>query len=235
MVWGLIFKENTMKYYIIIIFLLWAIPLFIACDDSLGYDPNVKIQKIDDGTQDDNNGNDTSDSDNDPPVNTKYRIDSVKYEFTELHNFQDDYEKRINWEFSTRNNVVSIDTGEVNPELWIYFDLVNTNGSDIFYKSKGFTERVLSVNLSFSALLESQLYRLNDSYRDTRWIELEVKDIPHQRTYKLDGSKVPSYIIVNGNDKEKGLLSLFIVVEMWESHRKYRKFTGNLLLYYKDI
>jgi hypothetical protein len=231
---GLISKgDYKMKYYILLLVLVLATPFFIACDDSLGYDPNVKIQKIDDGTQDDNNGNDTSDSDNDPPVVTKYQVDSIKYVFIELHNFQDNFEKRIDWEFSERTNVVTIDTGKSNPELWIDFDLVNTNGTDEFYRSKGFTERVLSVNLSFTALLESQLYRLNDSYRDSRWIELEVKDIPHQRTYLLNGSKAPSYIIVNGNDKEKGILSLSLVVEMWESHHKYRKFIGNLLLYYK--
>jgi hypothetical protein len=224
-----------MKNSIYIFLAVFVMSLGIySCDSSLGYDPNVQITKINKDT--------TSNSPDSSNKEVIFNLDSIRFDgFKETVFIKQDHEpqppKRIllDWNYYVVSKNIRIDTSDTDTKLWIDLDLINKD-PDNAPKYKDIIDRVVSFNLSFAAVLNTQIFKLDDPSKNTRWFELSVKGLQQNNNGTFNGSQIPSQMVILENNREIGYIKILlesIPLENLHNNIKIEKFSGFIWLYYK--
>ena len=220
-------KKDMKQIYIVILTALLAIGIS-SCGNSLGYDPNVNITRI---------GQVSTDTSSDTTKTSKvYQVDSVDFigfkETLQIMQRKEDLE----WVFRVLSKNIKIDTSGSAIKLWLNLSLLNPL-PDQNYRNRGITDRVVKFDLIFAGTLNEQMYRLDDATANKNWLELFIKYMPNDKTKSFNGSQIRSDLVIKENNRQKGLINMYLDVGISDMNleTRVRRFTGNIIIYYKTI
>jgi hypothetical protein len=211
-------------FIILIVFITGLI--IYSCDDSLGYDPNVKITKINVDNGDDNEN---------PFPPQKFKVDSIQYLFKEVDNISGSYwDKYFEWKHRIIKSEFFLDTSHADLELWIELEMEN-NQLDKEHLDSGRVDRVTRFELLFNAPLTGPSFWLMNKQKDRRWLKLYIRNMEHNKEYEYNGSELwgPS-LFISENNRSKGQLKLILSTDIRTKDKlRVEKFFGYINLFYK--
>lgn len=201
---------------------------FYACQNSLGYDPNVNVTKISTGGTD--NPGDTT-----KPV-TVFRADSVRMAFKESIRMPMDASLDMLWPETVVTKRIKLDTSTTDTKIWMELGVENRN-PDNEHRRMGINERVTKFELYFEGSIKDNepVYPLDDAIKAKNWFQITTKYMPQNTTNNYNGSQIRSDLVLVNNDREKGILRLLLNVSVTDKRLTTRitKFNGTIIIFYK--
>lgn len=214
-----------MKYLVQVSALFLVLLLLNSCQDSLGYDPNISVNKI---------GQDTiiapPDTNQTPTIIT---IDSVKATFREFAVYHMKLQQNI-WTGRTIKRRIMFDTTGPNKKIWIDWSMVS-NKSDEYYINMHRIDRVYKFEIVFGAVLQPTSYSLDKDKKALRWFSLVLKKIHNDRFYEFNNTNhLDAKIIFINNDKAEGKLTFMVTANLpIRAMFQVKKFEGLIDVFYK--
>ncbi len=216
-----------MKGIYLIIPCLLTLLIINNCENSLGYDPNVVVHKIEEKI-----GKDTSENE---PVNTRFKVDSVFFSFYEIYPDAFNKTKKLKWFYRTLHKEIYCDTTEEMTHIKLNLKFENKDMTDQFYVYNKVVDRILDFELFFSTQLNPVyfFYPLDDTTPNSKWIKLTAKNLHLQRDYEFTGASATSHIFLYEENYEKGFIRLSFSVELFNIFKYHnRKFIGYITLFF---
>jgi hypothetical protein len=218
------FNMKIKNILLIIMIIILSLGIY-SCESSLGYDPKVNITKIVNPTG-------TGDNDDTTKPARPFKVDSVRMDFKEFIRMAG--MEPFSWQARVITKNIKLDTSTSDTKIWMDLALENPT-PDQEYKKRGVNEKISKFDLSFEAVLNSSLYRLDDVEKNKNWFELFIKYFPQNNLISFNGSQIRADLMLIENKKDLGIITFFLNIEFTENIRNTRvaKFNGNISIFYK--
>lgn len=203
-----------MKKIISILSIALIFTIFYACDDSLGYDPNVQVIPIYDEDSDTTVVTDSSTGGGEH----SFVIDSMKIDFKEYYTLTGKmHDLSVSeWPYRVIRRIVRLDTGQTEPI--IFFDITFENDiPDQDYPTR--MDRLYSLRMRFLAELkfvgnDPLFFNLLGNSRTNNWLRIILRNIRrHQNLAPLDGEDIRSQMVFYSHDKVNKTINGMLAVD----------------------
>lgn len=223
-----------MKKIIYLFAVLLIFPALNSCENSLGYDPNVEENQVD-------NGNikveDTTETAFEPIL--------TNFDFVEIYNIGG-YRSDI-WRYETKTNLVRVDTSSGRALVWLYLSL-ETPLTDEYYRNMQRRDYFKKFELAFAGAVADkidprrpQIFVLDGNPDSRQKIRFVVRKLfPNSQLgndIALNGDAARSLIIFRNRDDARGIITGDIEIHLSDCRRCFfntKTLQGHFTIKFKE-